>query len=495
MNTSQGVLPYKKPVYAIEWKLLVFLILFMDVKLAVKAFAIIFIYFLQPDFKFGFRIKNSRLPLFYLIVILIAILNFTIYPDISGNYLMVVFTGILIWVACILAIHQIKLFIDRTDIVILHNTLLAFFVLNIAFSLFNLFAIFMEIGFRNPFLYQGQYQKYFINSGDFIKGITSDTSTTNALINCFGIIYFIYQKKYTLVLACMATLLMTASNFSNIILTLVLTALFIFKSTKVQKSIITACIILQGIFFAKLSPQNDDYVTSTINKFILKKSNDITTTQKVMPVRERPDSLLTPESRKEKIAVLFLDSLERTRLNQKGIIGKKAGIIPEIRPQIPQDRIHTASFQSRIDTTMIQRQLLSYIHTPSVNTDLKFTEETPGKILGFRQSFNFLKDNENRIITGDGIGNFSSKLAYRATGLKIAGAFPKSFIYSNADFLNNHLSLYAYFFTKPAESHSLIHNPASVYDQLLTEYGFIGFFAFLIYYIGFFFRHPKKLSY
>ena len=155
MNTSPGVISLKKPANKIEWKLLLFLVLFMDVKLAVKALALIFIYFLQPDFNFGFSIRHSRLPLFYLIVILIAILNFAIYPNFSGNYVIVALTGIFIWVTCIMAIHQVKLIVERTDIGALHNTLLAFLVLNIAFSLFNLTIILIDIGFRNPFLYQG----------------------------------------------------------------------------------------------------------------------------------------------------------------------------------------------------------------------------------------------------------------------------------------------------------------------------------------------------
>ncbi len=165
MNTSQGVIFSKKAVFKIEWKLLVFLILIMDVKLVVKGLALVFICFMQPDLKFGFSLKNSRLPLFYLIVIGIAILDFILFPDFSSNYVLVVLTGILIWLACILAVHHIKLLVERTDITILHNTILVFFLLNIIFSLINLSAILLEIGFRNPYLYQGQYQKYLSKYG------------------------------------------------------------------------------------------------------------------------------------------------------------------------------------------------------------------------------------------------------------------------------------------------------------------------------------------
>ncbi len=106
-----------------------------------------------------------------------------------------------------------------------------------------------------------------------------------------------------------------------------------------------------------------------------------------------------------------------------------------------------------------------------------------------------LKIISNKILSGDGIGNFSSKLAYKATGLKMAGSFPSGLTYLNTDFLYNHFSLYVYFSLKPAESHSIIHSPASVYDQLMTEYGLIGIIAFTIYYIGFFGRQWKSLTY
>jgi hypothetical protein len=495
MNTSQGVIFDKKPVFKIEWKLLVFLILIMDVKLVVKALALVFICFMQPDLKFGFSIKNSRLPLFYLIVIGIAILDFMLFPDFSSNYILVVLTGILIWLACILAVHHIKLLVERTDITILHNTILVFFILNIIFSFINLSTILFEIGFRNPYLYQGQYQKYYLNTGDFIKGLSYDTSTTNAVINCFGTIYFLYRKKYGLVLASLITLILTVSNFSNICLTVILITIFIFKSNREQKSIIVICIMLMIIFYSKFSPQNYDYLASTINKFILHKKDDSPSPLQLIPIRERPDSQLTNESRKEKIAVLYLDSLERIRLNNLNASTKKAEDKMVVRIEIPKDSIHTASFQWNRDTTAFQRILLTFIRSRASFTNLNIPEGSSGKSMAFKQSYSFLKDHQNKIITGDGIGNFSSKLAYRTTGLKIYGSFPPALIYSNGDFLYNHFSLYAYFFLKPAESHSIIHTPSSVYDQLLTEYGLIGIIAFTFYYIGFFGRRRKLLTY
>src|ERR1700744_571828 len=83
----------------IDWKLLVFLLLFLNIKLAIKIPAIVLIYILQFDFKMGFRLKNSRLPLFYPIAIIIAVVNglLNLHAE-NTNYLLVWLTGISFWV-------------------------------------------------------------------------------------------------------------------------------------------------------------------------------------------------------------------------------------------------------------------------------------------------------------------------------------------------------------------------------------------------------------
>jgi len=96
---------------------------------------------------------------------------------------------------------------------------------------------------------------------------------------------------------------------------------------------------------------------------------------------------------------------------------------------------------------------------------------------------------------GDGIGNFSSKLAFKVSSLDITGGYPAKYTYIDHDFLTNHLDLYLNFFSKRAGYHSLTNSPFSVYDQLLAEYGLIGFLLFCFYYLGFFAKNLKALTY
>src|SRR5471030_16653 len=259
----------KKVLNYIDWKLLLFLLLFMDVKLAVKIPAIIIIYLLQFDFRFKFSLKNSRLPFFYLLIPTIAILSLLFNQSYQApNYLLIFFIGIGFWLLCLLAVHQVKLSVENNDTAVIHQTILVFFVLNAIFSFYNIAHIVWETGAFNPYRYQGQYQKYFIGTGDYIKGLTFDTSTTNAVLNAFGVVYFLDRKKPLMVLICTAVLLLTGSNFINVALLCVFAFLLVFRSSRDQKSLIVICLMLLVVFMAKVSPQNSGYAVDTFKNTI-----------------------------------------------------------------------------------------------------------------------------------------------------------------------------------------------------------------------------------
>ena len=65
--------------------LLVFLILIINVSLTIKLIGVIFIYFMRPDFKFGF--KNKRMPFFYLTMICLMLIQFILNYTTNLNYI------------------------------------------------------------------------------------------------------------------------------------------------------------------------------------------------------------------------------------------------------------------------------------------------------------------------------------------------------------------------------------------------------------------------
>ena len=485
----------------VDWKLLLLLLLFLNVKLAVKIPAIIIIYLLQFNFKFGFNFKNSRLPLFYLLVIAIAFINFIINKGYnSSNYLVVFAIGIGFWLLCLLAIHQIKLSVENNSVQILHNTILVFFVINAIVSLATLAYIMVDAHAINPFRYQGQYQKYFLGTGDYIKGITFDISTTNAVINAFGVVYFLARKMPLMVLICMIVLLLTASNFMNIALLLVLTGLFLFKTNRDQKSLITICCMFLIVFLAKVSPQNNQYVHETFKNIINPPHPPFSTV-----TLNTTDSSKDLDFVKRKFAKQYLDSIKAIA-SKIGVNNRSLAALPANLPKTGAGRIiligadiNTPPYQTPTDTPAEQRKLLAFINLHKAELPLSgqdsFKMHLPGKVIGFKQTVSFLKTHPTKTLAGSGMGNFSSKLAFKATGLDFSGGFPAKYTYINHNFLINHLDVYLNFFSKRRELHSLTNSPFSVYDQILAEYGLLGVAAFVIFYLGYFVRYFKSLTY
>ncbi|NOT49907.1 MAG: hypothetical protein HOP10_01360 [Chitinophagaceae bacterium] len=492
----------------INWILLLFLVFFLNVKMPVKIAAVVFFLLLNRNLFLEKDFYRQKFIWFYVSMIIIGVINLLInITSISVPYLFTTLTGILFWLLCIGAALLNSWFVKKTDTDKLHATITLFFILNIAVTIGQLILIMLDAGSLNPYIYQGMRQKYFIGTGDFMTGITLDVSTTNAILNSFGIVYFLKRNKMLLVLLCMVVLLLTASNFTNVLLLFVLFYLFIFQSTKGQKSIIVVCSLLMVIFMTKISPQNDNYVIGFYNKFFDKKIKAIAQQKIVAPVTEKPDSLLTAEEKKQKTAMLYLDSLAKKTLEVRvnkdpslpTTMATTASISSGIKPTIPKANIHTEPYQRRRDTTAYQKGLMEFAHTtiPAFDTSLSQTKarKIPGKFIALRQTFQFLKVHPLKMITGTGMGNFSSKLAFRATALQMAGSYPKRMAYIHNDFLNNHLNLYLTYFSKDIELHSLVNSPNSVYDQLIAEYGLAGILAFILLYLAFYIKYLKKLSY
>lgn len=457
------------------------------------------IYFLQPNFKFNFRLHNSRLPLFYPLIIGIGFFNYFLTAGFGNlNYSVAFATGIGFWMFSILAIHQVKLSVELHEPAIIHKTIYVFFIINAIVSLATLIIIIYKTGAINPYLYQGEYQKYFIGTGDYIKGISFDTSTTNSMLNAFGVIYFLNQKKAGMVLLCMSILLLTGSNITNIILCAVLLFLFIFKSDKEQKSLTLICFFLLMIFMAKISPQNNQYLVNSYQNIFDEAAPHTLQNAAQFSTREKQDSTLTSEERKQKIAILYLDSLSLLRSKIKQQNTPQTAML-KAKFFIPGDDINTPAFQHKSIITPTEDNMFQFIiaHPDAlhISSDTDYHPKYPGKIIAWKQTITYFKQHPEKIITGLGIGNFSSKLAYRTSGIRIAGSYPERFKYISHPFLTNHLDLYLYYFSKADGLHSIVNNPASVYDQLLSEYGLLGLLVFFLFYIGFFLKNAQQLSY
>jgi hypothetical protein len=166
---------------------------------------------------------------------------------------------------------------------------------------------------------------------------------------------------------------------------------------------------------------------------------------------------------------------------------------------LPEADINSSPYQSSTLTPPDQIPLVDFINSHKALLPLSgkdgYKQGLPGKVKGMVQTFDYFKANPAKIALGTGMGNFSSKLAFKATGLGVSGGYPAKYVYMAPAFIVNHLDLYLDFFSKRAGLHSLTNSPFSVYDQVTAEYGVLGLLALFIYYFGFFASQYQLLTY
>jgi hypothetical protein len=479
----------------IDPKLLIFLILVLNIKLLFKVLAIVAIYIIRPNFRFKIKWSDSRLPIFYLLVAAIAVINFFLFGnyDEAKQYYVLAF-GLGFWCASFLVIHQLQLFVEENDPEITHNTISLFFLCNALASVANYSMLVIETGAINVYQYQGDFQKYFISTGDMIRGLTFDTSTTNALLNALGVIYFLYRNKFLRCLLCMAVLLFTGSNFTNILIVSALLFVFCFKNNRIIKSIIIVCLVMLAVFLARISPQNNEYIIRVFKQISGKPITIDTSSISADDTIRRP---LSFEERRTKIATDYLDSLSQELRKKR--TRKTDTIASYIKTDILKTDLNAEEFQRKLDTTDLQKSLLlAYRKSYNASDSLSLGQQRsklPGKLLAMKQTVNYLETHPTQIALGAGMGKFSSKLAFRATGLQIAGSYPKKLAVVEDRFSKNHLALWYNYFSRDIELHSVTNTSNSVYDQMLGEYGVIGLILLFSTYIFFFLKRVGRRSY
>ncbi len=485
---SQDRNDIKQWVNKVDWSLLLFLVLVLNVKLIIKAACILLFIFIKRKELQRRQYWNQSFIWFYVSLILISAVNLLLSANsISVNYFILFLVGTCFWLLCTGSSLINSQFTQTTAIEKLNYTVTIFFTLNIVITIGQLVYIMWDAGDINPYTYQGIYQKYFISTGDRLTGISFDVSTTNAIIHSLAVIWFLGRQKMLLVLVSMIAMLLTASNFINLLLGGTLLFLFIFQSTRNQKSIIIVCLFFTVLFLSRISPQNNQYAG---NKLFGSKKKSGPVAQ-VRPGKDSTDQ--HKEAVKKEIAKKYLDSLAAIK---NAIAAKKAtkvvtetvSITAAGKPSLPKANIHSEPYQRRKDTTPLQKQLLAFAEK-NTSTQLPDTARSiPGKLIALQQTITYFKKHPAQLITGIGMGNFSSRLAFRATGLQIAGGYPKQYAYTNQAFLSNHLALHLDYFSADAEKHSLINSPDSVADQLLSEYGIAGILSLILFYFLFFIK-------
>jgi hypothetical protein len=448
----------------INLPLLIFLVLFLNVKFVFKLLAIVFMILYSRNLKLGLSRKNSRLPQFYLVIILVELFKYILVTrNYTFDYTLVCCLGLLQWSISLLALHYIKLFIEKDDSGKVHNTIKAFFALNFLVSMFFLLLLIIHPAWLS-FWGQGTGLTFsHPSAGDAILGISFDASTVNAAINCLGLIYFLHKREILFSFLCAIILVCCTSNIIFLLTLFVLVAMILTVKSRLLRLRTAMMTLSLLVLYIPYSPMNRTYMRDyLVQLYVINK-------------HKQPLDTATYHLRSEDSTMLVADTAK----------------LPEDSIYSFSDKKLEKAFGNLISFKNIRQDpVTGYIVIPDALYQTK-----PGKLASFIQTFFYLKHSFKHLLLGSGIGNFSSKLAFRASGEKILGTYPQKYVYISPDFKHNHLFTFRYYYEASASKHSVINYPFSFYNQILGEYGLVGAILFAIFYLGYFISRYRKLSY
>ncbi len=122
---------------------------------------------------------------------------------------------------------------------------------------------------------------------------------------------------------------------------------------------------------------------------------------------------------------------------------------------------------------------------------LIFEVNPPRKIVAFQETYELLSSNWLHFFVGLGPGMFSSRAAFIADGEYVSW-YPSVLAWKSSLFANNHYLLWNPEVLSIDYNDGTANQPFSLYNQLLGEYGIIGFISFLALYIRHF--YTKSLN-
>ncbi len=123
-----------------------------------------------------------------------------------------------------------------------------------------------------------------------------------------------------------------------------------------------------------------------------------------------------------------------------------------------------------------------------------FTENKPRKLISFIQTYDYVTESPGNFLVGAGMGNFSSRITFSAAGEYVRW-YPRKYLHRTKEFTKNHYQLWNANLIIDKFQGGTSNQPFSVYNQMLGEYGIIGFIFLFVFYMGFFFRNYRKLTY
>jgi hypothetical protein len=391
------------------------------------------------------KINLFKIPLFYSIIPFLELIKFFINRDFSLGHISIFSVGLVYWIASIIICWIIFDRVNFGQLKAITRSLKLFVLINFIISIFQYIKICIDEGVINPYN-TGHHHPYGVSSGDMITGLLQGVHLTNVFVNLILILFFVHQRNFIFLLLSLIPFLLCGSNFGTMVLLFSLFIYFLISFNK--KHLFTTSFGIFAIilcFYWLVTPYNALHTYSKLKSIITHR-----------PVvdeeyQQKVDQETTIAYRNKKLKGAYINESELAAM--KRLEMRKGLVIYDF-----------------------------------------FSEA--GKKTSYKQTMHFLKSSHTHLFWGTGIGGFSSNIAFNFSGIVDNSTMNRLFPeYESAYFANNHKSIYAYLKTTHVIFHSESNKPFSVYNQLLGEYGLIGFCTFLFFYILYFLKRVNKRNY
>lgn len=544
-------LPFKLKEYIvrnISLELLLFLILISNHRYYFKLIAISILILSNRNFS----IRKDCINLFYVSVIAIGIINFFFGGDFTVNYTIVFICGVGFWVLNLIIHNQLSFLVGREEYILIYNTLKIFVFLNFLFSLVDLIQVMQITGTINPYAAITIPPPYGSMSGDLIRGFFGINHLPNACISGLFFVFFIYKKNFMISFVALLTVLITSSNLTVLlIITFLLFAIIIVRDIRIKYySVLSFLIIL--IFYVKINPFNYYEILNTFKladtnvyykktfdfafdeenernakqkemdsilitwnynkKYFLKKHSTTSSNIKPQIIKEGSSVNRAVFHGKDSIVVGSSTSDSSNYITKSDIKDKEQGD-RAITSDSSLPEIHETNIKDRLLDKNREQIKLNYYKIWSRSDSLKVAAENseefafgnlkkfdldikPGHLISLEQTKDLLLRSPKHFLLGNGVGNYSSRIAMLSSKEKEDSRLFKIILprYEHVDYRENHKAIWKYVNYLGTEYHSFIHLPFSGYNQLLGEYGVIGLLMFMLLYVGFFIKKWKYLQ-
>lgn len=447
---------------------------------SLKIFGLVLIYILRPNFDLG--IKRGRVPLFFLLIILLAGVNFLFFiRDFSSSYIIAFLVGNAFWIFSLLSFHQLKLSVERYGAKTAHNTLKVFTILHFVLSIYQLVNIMILTGKVNP--YEGLPFPYGMSTGDNIYGALFGFSLYNVTISTFLTIYFLFKRQAGYAILASTSVVLVFSNFGSLVYAGILLGLaFVGMLNLITDRkynllnrlsppgnfglYIPFCLLFIVIMYVTVSPSNAEYIVMKVKAKIF--SIDVQGKNNYRSIIA--DQQVDPKAYEPYADDGYLDEkFERYADESKAYFSN----------------VSNQSSGTAEDRISIKREMTKvYIHN------------LQGKTLAVLETKAFLKSSPMNMLMGAGTTRFSSNIAQKMAGFDSSRLFMNYLpSFSSPLYEENHKLLIEERIKSEEAYFSTANFPDSFYNQIFGEYGVLGVLTFLFFYVGYFYKSFNKLSY